>query len=552
MVNGSSFVSENVVFEKVKDITTSRSKWLVAFVIDINPYQELLSRLNTSLTKVKDKVTKKFNRESKRNPKPYYRLLHTLSVVNQEIKNLEISREFLARELDDIRSMHRTKRSLIPIVGKALSFLFGTLNEDDINIIKSNVQTIARNQQTMNHVLKQSLTIIETTQTQSMENANAINNIIETLGELRDFAAGLSADFLQLRDHLQIYTELDIALSDVKMLIDLARDQLQHLKLTLNVLSMGHLSPSVISPINFQKLLLDIKNNLEPEVMFPFDPKVDIWNFYKTLTCTTMVEQDKLVVVIAIPLLDTTGDYELFKVHNFDIPRNVGNETQLLASFHLESKAVAIDRKRTQFVLLTEEELRTCVNHIQGFCAFRSPVYSIMGTTVCLMHIFLESTSGINKYCTTMVKQYAASPTAQYLINGHWVVVSGETLTFKVICKGTDRSVIIKTKRPLDIISLDTGCSAFSGQITLLPYFHQESKYNLTSSLQKFNFHNLKLWRTLDLAFPNTSHIKIPKKLAIHDKIPVNDLINELNEVKGIADMPAGTPIWLVGWLFFY
>ena len=71
---------------------------------------------------------------------------------------------------------------MIPIVGKALSFLFGTLNEDDIGAIRSHVQTIARNQQTMNHVLKESLMVIETTQAQSVENTKAINNIIETLG----------------------------------------------------------------------------------------------------------------------------------------------------------------------------------------------------------------------------------------------------------------------------------------------------------------------------------------------------------------------------------
>ena len=308
LVSGSSFISQNVVFDKVKDITTSRSKWMVAFVIDINPYQDLLDRMNASLFNVKEKVTKKYKKESKRHPKPYYRLLHTLSVINQEIQNLEISQEFLLSELTDIQSMHRTKRSLIPIVGKALSFLFGTLNEDDIGAIRSNVQTIARNQQTMNHVLKESLTVIETTQAQSVENTKAINNIIETLGELKDFSGRLSADFLQLRDHLQIYTELDIALSEVKLLIDLARYQFLQLKVQLDILAWGHLSPSVISPINFQKLLLEIQEKLEPEVMFPFDPKVDIWNFYKTLTCTTIIEENKLVVVIAIPLLDTTGN----------------------------------------------------------------------------------------------------------------------------------------------------------------------------------------------------------------------------------------------------
>ena len=53
---GSSFISENVVFEKVKDITTTRSKRTVAFLVDINPYHELLARLYRSIVTIKEKV----------------------------------------------------------------------------------------------------------------------------------------------------------------------------------------------------------------------------------------------------------------------------------------------------------------------------------------------------------------------------------------------------------------------------------------------------------------------------------------------------------------
>ena len=546
--DSSSFVSENVVFEKMKEITTTRSKWLVAFVIDIDPYKKLLAQVNQSLSDVKESVTTKFNKESKRHPKPYVRLLRTLSVIKQEISNLEDFRDYLMGELIDMQSIHRQKRSLIPIIGKALSFLFGTLSEDDISAIRGNIRVIAENQKTINHVLKESLTVIEANQAQIFNNSQAINNILAALDELSDFHR-LTADFLKLRNHLQIYTELDSAIGEVKGLLDMARDQLQQFRLTLSVLSLGHLAPSVITPSNFRKLLLEIQNKLEPELIFPFDPKVDIWNFYKTLTCTTLLEGGKLVVVIAVPLLDTVGNYELYRVHNFAVPRDIGNGTQLLASFQLEAQALAIDKKRTQFALLSTEEIQTCSSQFQGFCSFRSPVYSIMGNSICLIHLFLESVTEINKYCLTMVQPSHISPRAQYLLNGHWVIVSNTSLTFKVICKGTDTSGIIKTKVPLDTISLGIGCSAFSGQITLLPYYHKESKYNLTNSLEmflkKFRINTLSLWRTLDVAFPNVSSIKIPKKLTIPTKIPINELINQLNNYNDISPMPKETPFWI-------
>ena len=38
-------VKRNVVFQKVNEITTTRSRWLVTFVIDLNPYEQFLTKL---------------------------------------------------------------------------------------------------------------------------------------------------------------------------------------------------------------------------------------------------------------------------------------------------------------------------------------------------------------------------------------------------------------------------------------------------------------------------------------------------------------------------
>ena len=284
------------------------------------------------------------------------RLLHTLSIVKQEVNNLELTRSFLFKELNEIRSMHRSRRSLIPIVGKALSFLFGTLSEDDVSAIKANIRTIRKNQQVLSHVVRESLTIMKTTQAQSLKNTKTINNVIDVVSALNNSVGQLKLEVLHLREHLYIYTELDFALSEAKELVSLARDQAQHLKLQLNLLSLGHLSPSVISPFKLKELLLEIQEKLDPKVKFPFDSRSGLWDFYKTLTCTTLIENDSLVIVMAIPLIDTTastGDsYELFRVHSFAIPRNRANQTTLLASYNLEANAIAVDKKQRSSLYL--------------------------------------------------------------------------------------------------------------------------------------------------------------------------------------------------------
>ena len=85
--------------------------------------------------------------------------------------------------------------------------------------------------------------------------------------------------------------------------------------------------------------------------------------------------------------------------------------------------------------------------------------------------------------------------------------------------------------------------------MTLLPYIHKESKYNLTSSLQRLKkrlrFNDLKLWRTWEMALNSSNQLHIPKKLDIHGNVPINDLINTLNNNQDIIEMPVGTPMWI-------
>lgn len=85
----------------------------------------------------------------------------------------------------DVKSFnHRSKRALLPIVGKALSFLFGTVSEDDFNAIRGSINNLAVNQEKVIHVVEESLTILNTTRVEVAENRQAINDLIGALSVL--------------------------------------------------------------------------------------------------------------------------------------------------------------------------------------------------------------------------------------------------------------------------------------------------------------------------------------------------------------------------------
>ena len=86
------------------------------------------------------------------------------------------------------------------------------------------------------------------------------------------------------------------------------------------MLSLGHLSPSVITPKSFNGLLLEIENQLPEYLKLPYDPKGEIWKLCQTLTCTTVLDKGRFLVVISIPLLDNMNTFAILNILNMPLP----------------------------------------------------------------------------------------------------------------------------------------------------------------------------------------------------------------------------------------
>ena len=63
------------------------------------------------------------------------------------------------------------------------------------------------------------------------------------------------------------------------------------------------------------------------------------------LTCSIIVEEDKILVVAPVPLLDSNDDFEVYRVHNLPIPFNTsdGVMSGSVASYQLEAEAIAVN-----------------------------------------------------------------------------------------------------------------------------------------------------------------------------------------------------------------
>ena len=80
--------------------------------------------------------------------------------LQKEIQVYKIPVENLIRSFIDVRTTKtRSKRALLPIIGKALNFPFGTITSADVKKMHYNIYILAQNQKEMSHVVEESLYI---------------------------------------------------------------------------------------------------------------------------------------------------------------------------------------------------------------------------------------------------------------------------------------------------------------------------------------------------------------------------------------------------------
>ena len=146
----------------------------------------------------------------------------------------------------DLHAIHtRIQRSLIPTIGKDLSFLFGTATEANLKVIHNNINTLAKIQEEMAHVIDENISVMNIARVKMSQNRQTINKIIGSLTvldtKLGNITQALEREVFQVGQFVQLYLQLDSVIQAVRRTIWQASSYLDHIQLQLNMLSLGHL-----------------------------------------------------------------------------------------------------------------------------------------------------------------------------------------------------------------------------------------------------------------------------------------------------------------------
>ena len=152
------YVYENVVFQKVNEISLTRSEWKIACVYEIKAiinYVNLIGKEIGQVHKIIAMVEKDYRQNAAAASiyKDNYMQLgirghsgfsKTFGQMRNEIVEHSTAYKRLQSELESyafLSSSSRERRSLIPIVGRVLSGMFGLATESQVRSLRTGIKT---------------------------------------------------------------------------------------------------------------------------------------------------------------------------------------------------------------------------------------------------------------------------------------------------------------------------------------------------------------------------------------------------------------------------
>ena len=455
---------ENVIFQELDIVSTTSANWKITFVSNILPFQDIIDQLFKSLDEVLLTTATVMHQYDEPEKQAFY---NSFLGLRKEIEGIRVFLNSILKTYQNFRILQsRSKRSLLPIVGKALSFLFGTVSEDDLHSIKSNINQLSANQRKISHVVEESLTLLNDTREHVIENRQAINNVISAVASLQtqmqNVTQMIQNDIMDLRISSTAYFQINNFIAELKRLATAAKYYMDDLHFKFNMLSLGHLSPSLVAPKRLQNILSEIKGRLPSHLQLTHDPMKDIWTYYRYLTCTTVISTEHVLVIVSLPLVNVNHKYLIYKVHNlpFPIQSNDTNDLSrnMVAYRTLESSYIAINIERSRYMILRDEDTQKCLVQSLKFCELRRPIYPINLSRLCIIAIFMNEKKDIDNYCQTIVRVNEILPYSEYIADGHYAIATNKPIQLTQACKQLSAS-LVNVKAPLDIVKLKPSCS---------------------------------------------------------------------------------------------
>ena len=177
--------------------------------------------------------------------------------------------------------------------------------------------------------------------------------------------SGLCSLVVATNFHLYTYYLMNMAqLTVLKLLVGINNLELNIDKISkyLRIMATHKATPTVIPTEALCSLLRKVIQQLRPnpQLRLPYDPEgTSIWKYYDDIRVYPVLTDNMLVILLAIPILDTTLVLNIYWVHNLPA---IPPWHQLAATYQLEGEYFAVGKDGVYIALPHHDTVVRCIN----------------------------------------------------------------------------------------------------------------------------------------------------------------------------------------------
>ena len=404
----------------------------------------------------------------------------------------------------------RCKRSLLPFLGTALSWLTGTATTKDICSIRTRINQLIATQSSQCDTLVHIVSILNVTRYATQVNRHSINSLIDAI-----HTAAQDIDNLY-----NVTTSLASSITFNQMILHIRsvfanlRDSMQYLHTIsthtmdyIDAATSGILSPHVLPIVDLQKMLQHIADTLPPTLHLPISP-VDTLHFYRYLHTHFLLENKQFLLLIDIPIQDRAHQITIHQVFTLDIPHGnysahydintqyfgvspvdtlhfyrylhthvlLENKQFLLlidipiqdrahqitihqvftldiphgnysAHYDINTQYFGVTKDATMGLELSRTQFEVCKQANGQFCHISMPFQPLANPPTCIAALYAKSTASIESKCSLQLHKATTTPLPTQIMPDVWILATPTSAP-------TDTISLICPEKPMETIPI--------------------------------------------------------------------------------------------------
>ena len=386
------------------------------------------------------------------------RLAFNINAIREELgHNLNDTVKLLDQLLPntELPTDSKPKRAILGFLGTIIHDLTGLSDEEEINQIQGQINTLKRAISAVgNSLMQQGSDLSSFMKTINDRLTNAVNGVHENALQTER----LVFEFHNTSQNLERLVFL-IGANIIKEFanVQTINHQYNIFKQALSDLAEGKLSPLLIKPTLLRNTIADIQNILSRDYPNFFLISTNPQYYYRHADFSVYRQKSNVLITIKFPI-SSMQTFELYKVYTWPSPINASTNSATQIKDLPDYLAISIDREF--FVPMTNYDASKCIGTDLLICKYRPTLRSVNSKN-CVANLFLAKSSSIKQQCNFRFLTNAIKPHLHNIGQGQLIVY--RTSSIIIECPPNKRKVI--TGCDFCVIKLQCGCLAISEDI---------------------------------------------------------------------------------------